>query len=103
MRSRDRNDAHFHLRRRLLLGLAASPLLSALPGRALAQTGAGALAVTDTEVTIGILFLLAGGTGLIAVLMVFPQASELVSRTARRCSKVTIAMITMNTTDSAAA
>ena len=39
MRSRDQNDAHFHLRRRLLLGLAASPLLGALPGRAFAQTG----------------------------------------------------------------
>ncbi|QIJ73985.1 urea ABC transporter substrate-binding protein [Methylobacterium sp. NI91] len=60
MRSRDRNDAHFHLRRRLLLGLAASPLLGALPGRAFAQTGAGTLAVTDKEVTVGILHSLTG-------------------------------------------
>ncbi|CAO4184051.1 urea ABC transporter substrate-binding protein [Methylorubrum zatmanii] len=62
MRSRDQNAAHFHLRRKLLLGLAASPLMTALPGRGAwaAEAGAGGLAVTDTEVTVGILHSLTG-------------------------------------------
>ena len=57
------DPAHFTLRRRLLLGLAAAPLAASLP-RVAAAAEAGALAVTDSEVTVGQLH---SGTGTMAI------------------------------------
>ncbi|MGU3467109.1 urea ABC transporter substrate-binding protein [Methylobacterium sp. C33D] len=66
------DPAHFTLRRRLLLGLAAAPLAAALP-RGAAAAEAGGLAVTDSEVTVGILHSI---TGTMAISETGPSQGE---------------------------
>ncbi|WCS28843.1 urea ABC transporter substrate-binding protein (plasmid) [Methylobacterium sp. NMS14P] len=66
------DPAHFTLRRRLLLGLAAAPLAASLP-RVAAAAEAGALAVTDSEVTVGILHSI---TGTMAISETGPSQGE---------------------------
>ncbi|WP_182179804.1 transporter substrate-binding protein, partial [Methylobacterium radiotolerans] len=66
------DPAHFTLRRRLLLGLAAAPLAASLP-RVAAAADAGGLAVTDREVTVGILHSI---TGTMAISETGPSQGE---------------------------